>query len=305
MGIKLSRQTMSNWMISGANLLKPLYEKLRKHLASHQFIHADETPVEVLCEDGKEPTAKSYMWVYRTGRYTENSAVLYKYEVGRSGDFAKKFLENFSGYIHCDGWSGYDKVPNSKRCGCWVHLRRYFINALEIQSDKKDYTTLAGQALLKIREIFKAEKLDLEKLSEKSQYSLDEIAEIRKNKSTELVADFFEFCDKNQGISLPKSLLGRAFTYALNQRSTLETFLENPQIELTNNAAERAVKPFVIGRKNWLFCYSPAGAQASAIIYSIIETAKANGLNPMDYLANIFEGIRSGKKADELMPWTI
>ena len=305
MGIKLSRQTMSNWMISGANLLKPLYEKLREHLALQQLIHADETPVEVLCEDGKEPTAKSYMWVYRTSRYTENSAVLYKYEVGRSGDFAKKFLENFSGYIHCDGWSGYDKVPNSKRCGCWVHLRRYFINALEIQSDKKDYTTLAGQALLKIREIFKAEKLDLEKLSEKSQYSLDEIAEIRKNKSTELVADFFEFCDKNQGISLPKSLLGRAFTYALNQRSTLETFLENPQIELTNNAAERAVKPFVIGRKNWLFCYSPAGAQASAIIYSIIETAKANGLNPMDYLANIFEGIRSGKKADELMPWTI
>ena len=106
-------------------------------------------------------------------------------------------------------------------------------------------------------------------------------------------------------ISLPKSLLGRAFIYALNQRSTLETFLENPQIELTNNAAERAVKPFVIGRKNWLFCYSPAGAQASAIIYSIIETAKANDLNPMDYLANIFEGIRSGKKTDELMPWTI
>lgn len=165
MGVQLSRQTMSNWMISGANLLKPLYEKLREHLVSQQFIHADETPVEVLCEDGKEPTAKSYMWMYRTGRYIENAAVLYKYEVGRSGDFAKKFLENFSGYIHCDGWSGYDKVFNSMRCGCWVHLRRYFINALEIQSDKKDYSTLAGQAVMKIREIFKAEKLDPKKPS--------------------------------------------------------------------------------------------------------------------------------------------
>lgn len=305
MGVKLSRQTMSNWMIAGANLLKPLYEKLLEYLVSQQFIHADETPVEVLCEDGKEPTAKSYMWVYRTGRYTEHSAVLYKYEVGRSGDFAKKFLENFSGYIHCDGWSGYDKVENSKRCGCWVHLRRYFMNALEIQQDKKDYSTLAGHAVLKIRKIFKAEKLDPEKLSEKSEYSLDEIAEIRKNKSAELVVDFFEFCNKNQGLSLPKSLLGRAFTYALNQRSTLETFLENPQIELTNNAAERAVKPFVIGRKNWLFCYSPAGAQSSAIIYSVIETAKANGLNPSAYLEDVFENIRSGKSVDELLPWKI
>lgn len=305
MGVQLSRQTMSNWMISGANLLKPLYEKLREHLVSQQFIHADETPVEVLCEDGKEPTAKSYMWVYRTGRYTENAAVLYKYEVGRSGDFAKKFLENFSGYIHCDGWSGYGKIPNAKRCGCWVHLRRYFINALEIQSDKKDYSTLAGQAVMKIREIFKAEKLDPKKPSEKSEYSLDQIAEIRKNKSAELVADFFEFCDKNQGLSLPKSLLGRAFTYALNQKETLLTFLENPQIELTNNAAERAVKPFVIGRKNWLFCFSPAGAQASAIIYSIIETAKANNLNPMTYLENVFENIRYGKSVNELLPWNL
>lgn len=305
MGVKLSRQTMANWMIAGANLLKPMYEKLREYLVSQELIHADETPVEVLCEDGKAPTSTSYMWVYRTGAYSEKSVILYKYEIGRSGDYAKKFLENFSGYIHCDGWSGYDKVENAKRCGCWAHLRRYFVNAFEVQPDKSDFSTLAGQALLKIRDIFKAEKLDPEKPSEKTAYSLDEIAEIRKKKSTVLVADFFEFCEKNQGISLPKSLLGKAFTYALNQRKTLEMFLENPRIELTNNAAERAVKPFVIGRKNWLFCYSPAGAQASAIIYSLIETAKANGKNPQAYLENIFEGIRAGKSANELLLWNI
>lgn len=158
---------------------------------------------------------------------------------------------------------------------------------------------------MKIRDIFKAEKLDPEKSSEKSEYTLDEIAEIRKEKSSKLVADFFEFCEKNQGTSLPKSLLGKAFMYALNQRKTLETFLEDPRIELTNNAAERAVKPFVIGRKNWLFCYSPAGAQASAIIYSIIETAKENGKNPQSYLEDLFEGIRQGKSVDALLPWNM
>ena len=305
MGVKLSRQTMANWMIAGANLLKPLYEKLRERLISEQLIHADETPVEVLCEDGKAPASTSYMWVYRTGAFTEKNVVLYKYEVGRSGDYAKKFLENFTGYIHCDGWSGYDKVENAIRCGCWAHLRRYFINAFEVQPDKNDFSTLAGQALLKIREIFTAEKLEPEKPGEKTSYSLSEIAEIRKEKSAALAADFFEFCEKNQGASLPKSLLGKAFVYALNQRKTLEAFLQDPRIELTNNAAERAVKPFVIGRKNWLFCYSPAGAHASAIIYSIIETSKANGKNPQSYLETVFEGVRQGKSVDELLLWNI
>ena len=305
MDVKLSRQTMANWMISGANILKPLYEKMREGLVSEQLIHADETPVEVLCEDGRTPSSTSYMWVYRTGTYSKNPVVLYKYEIGRSGDYAKKFLENFSGYIHCDGWSGYDKVENAKRCGCWAHLRRYFVNAFDVQPDKSDFSTLAGQALLKIQDIFRAEKLDPEKPSEKAEYSLDEIAELRKEKSAELVTDFFGFCEKSQGVSLPKSLLGKAFAYALNQRKTFETYLSDPRIELTNNAAERAVKPFVIGRKNWLFCYSPAGAQASAIIYSLIETAKANSLNPMTYLETVFEGIRQGKSAEELLPWNI
>ncbi len=305
MGVKLSRQTMANWMIAGANLLKPLYEKLREQLIQESLIHADETPVEVLCEDGKNPTATSYMWVYRTGAHAGNPVILYKYEVGRSGDYAKKFLEGFNGYLHCDGWAGYDKVENAARCGCWVHLRRYFVNAFEVQPDNSDFSTPAGQALLKIREIFRAEKLDPEKPSEKANYTLDEIAEIRKKKSAGLVEDFFDFCEKHQGISLPKSLLGKAFTYALNQRKTLETFLSDPRIELTNNAAERAVKPFVIGRKNWLFCYSPAGAQASAVIYSIIETAKANNKNPRQYLDDVFEGIRLGKSVGELLPWNM
>ena len=288
MGVNLSRQTMANWIIKGANLLKPIYEEMRKELNSKTILHADETPIEVLKEPGKEPGAKSYMWVYKTGKYEGNPIVLYKYEVGRSGSFPKQFLKDFSGYLHCDGWSGYDKVENIKRCGCWAHLRRYFMNAVDVQEDKKDYSTVAGQGFLLIEKIFA-----LEMPKDKVEYTLEEIAEIRKNKSTEAVKDFFEFCEKNQGVVLPKSMTGKAITYANNQRTTLETFLDNPKIELTNNSAERSIKPFVIGRKNWLFCDTPAGAQASAIIYSLIETAKANNLNPYTYLEQIFENLQN------------
>ena len=121
---------MANWMIKGTNLLKPVYEEMRKRLVSKGFLHADETPLEVLNEPGKEPTSKSYMWVYKTGKHEGKPIVLYKYEVGRSGSFPKQFLKGFEGYLHCDGWTGYDKVENIKRCGCWAHLRRYFLNAV-------------------------------------------------------------------------------------------------------------------------------------------------------------------------------
>lgn len=304
MGVNLTRQTMANWMIKGANLLKPIYEEMRRELVSKQFLHSDETPLEVLNEPGKEPGAKSYMWVYKTGQFEGNPIVLYDYEVGRSGDFAKKFLSGFSGYLNCDGWTGYDKVENAKRCGCWAHLRRYFLNALDVQEDKTDYSTIAGQCFLMIEKVFSLEKTVQKNTGKKSEYTLDEIAEIRKEKSAQAVQEFFEFCEKNQGRTLPKSMTGRAITYALNQRKALEMFLENPKIELTNNSAERAIKPFVIGRKNWLFCNTPDGARASAIIYSIIETAKANNLNPLAHLEQIFEKLQKGCAPTEYLPKT-
>ena len=188
----LTLQNMANWMIKGANLLRPIYEEMRKELVSKHFIHADETPLEVLNEPGKEPCAKSYMWVYKTGQFEGNPIVLYDYEVGRSREFAKKFLSGFSGYLHCDGWACYDKVENAKRCGCWAHMRRYFLNAIEVQEDKKDYSTIAGQSFLMIENVFSLEKTP----GKKSEYTLDEIAEIRKEKSAQGVQEFFEFCEK-------------------------------------------------------------------------------------------------------------
>lgn len=303
MNIYLSRQTMANWVIAAAKMLKPLYDKLHKKLVERKILHADETTLEVLKLPDRDVPLNAYMWIYRTSRFEECPIVLYDYEEGRSGSYAKEFLRDFSGYLHCDGWGGYDKVENVKRVGCWVHVRRKFYDALKIQADPKDYSTVAGQGFEIIERLFKAEKISPDKPAEISEYSLDKIAEVRKNISTKILDEFFEFCDKSQGVSLPKSLTGTAITYALNQKETLMTFLEDPKLELSNNAAERAVKPFVIGRKNFLFCNTPNGANSSAVIFSIIETAKENGLKPFKYLEFLFENIRLGNDVAELVPW--
>lgn len=304
MNIYLSRQTMANWVIAAAKMLKPLYDKLHKNLVERKILHADETTLEVLKLPDRDTPLNAYMWVYRTSRFEECPIVLYDYEEGRSGSYAKEFLRGFSGYLHCDGWGGYDKVENIKRVGCWVHVRRKFYDALKIQADPKDYSTIAGQAFLMIEKLFETERISPDKPSELTEYSLEKITEARKNISTKILDEFFDFCDKNQGVSLPKSLTGTAITYALNQKETLMTFLDDPKLELSNNAAERAVKPFVIGRRNFLFCNTPNGANSSAVIYSIIETAKENGLKPFEYLEFLFENIRVGNDVAELVPWS-
>lgn len=305
MGVKLNRSTLANWMIAGAKLLRPIYDEMHKELVSREILHADETPLEVLKHPKHNGPLNAYMWVYRTSVHEKRPVILYKYEVGRSGDFADKFLKGFKGCLHCDGWSGYDKVNGAQRCGCWAHLRRYFYNAFELQENKNDFSTPAGQALLMIGKIFSSEKLDPKKPAEKSSLSLDEIAEIRKNISKDLAEEFFDFCEKQSSNCLPRSVLGKAISYALNQKETLMRFLSDPRVELTNNAVERAVKPFVIGRKNWLFCNTPSGADSSAVIYSLIESAKANGLDPYAYLEYVFEMLRVGCEVSRLLPWNV
>ena len=304
MGVKLSRQTMANWVIAGAKLLQPLYEMMHEILLKESILHADETPLEVLCEPNRPAITKSYMWLYRTGKHADTPVVLYDYKEGRSGDYAKKFLENFSGYIHCDGYSGYNKLEKVKRVGCWSHVRRKFLEALESQADKTDFSTAAGQGFLYIEKLFSLEHIDLKKPLECLDLSLADISEIREKQSKKLLSEFFSWAETEYEKSLPQSLVGKALGYAVNQKSTLLTFLKNPKLELTNNRAERSIKPFVIGRKNWLFCNTPGGANSSAIVYSIIETAKENNLKPYDYLVWLFEKIRSGEDVETLLPWS-
>ena len=292
MQINLSRQTMANWIISASNLVKPLFDKMRKELLVSEILHADETTLEVLEEPGRKPQAKSYMWVYTTGKAEEKNIVLYDYRQGRSGAYAKEFLNGFRGYVHCDGWSGYDKLEEAKRVGCWAHARRYFKEAMDVQEDKTDYSTIAGQGFLRIEKVFSTEN----KITDTKK-----IKEIRATSGKEAVNEFFEFCETVE--TLPKSLTGKAISYAINQKESLMRYLENEKLEMTNNRAERVVKPFVIGRKNWLFCNTPGGATASARLYSLIETAKANKIKIYDYIVWLFENIHT-LPADKLLPWS-
>ena len=194
--------------------------------------------------------------------------------------------------MHCDGWSGYEKLEGVKRVGCFAHARRYFKEAMVEQEDKTDYSTIAGQGFLLIEKIFSTEH----GISEEKK-----IKEIRQKEGKEAAEEFFTYCETAE--TLPKSLTGKAISYAINQKENLMRYLESEKLEMTNNRAERAIKPFVIGRKNWLFCNTMQGATASARLYSIIETAKSNDLKIYDYLVWLFENIHI-LSCEELLPWS-
>jgi len=297
MGILLSRQTLANWMLKGASLLEPIVNKMHAELLKKEVLHADETTLEVLCEPNRPAQTNSYMWIYRTSG-CDVPIVLYDYQEGRSGSFAKEYLNGFKGYLHTDGWGGYHRLEGDVTlCGCWAHARRKFSEALLGLSNKDNSPEAKGMNFCNA--LFEVERRAAA-LSAKERY------ELRQKESKPLTEEFFRWAEQKLGKTLPKSLLGTALQYAINQRKYLLSFLEDGRIELSNNRAERAVKPFVIGRKNWLFCNTPAGAKSSAIIYSIIETAKENGLIPYEYLKYVFEQIQQGgvKNIDSLLPYS-
>ncbi|MBQ8967187.1 IS66 family transposase [Ruminococcus sp.] len=305
-GIYRSRQTMCNNMLSLAEKLEPLYDLMIQELMTLDIIHADETPWQVNHRKDKAGITKGYFWVYVSGRYEPRRIAVYDYQNGRGAEYPKRFLAGFSGYGHCDGYSGYENIPGFKRVGCFSHLRRYFLNAVKVQSDKQDLTTVAGQGFLMINEIFHAEKLDPEKPHEGSTLSLEETAKIREKVTEPLLEKFFSWCARKSEESLPSEKTREAIRYALNQKASLMRVLKDPRLELTNNRAERAVRPVAVGRKNWLFSNSERGARALSILFSIVETAKANSLKVYDYLKFIFDSLRSGKSFEweELLPWS-
>jgi hypothetical protein len=238
------------------------------------------------------------MWLYRTSG-CDKPIVLYDYKEGRSGRYAKDYLQGFKGYLHTDGWGGYHQLePNVKLCGCWAHAKRKFDEALTVSMNKSaDSPEAVGLAYC--QKLF-----NIEKMAERK--SFEERLKIRLNESKLIVDGFFSWVEHQQNKTLPQSLLGKALQYAQNQKKYLLAFLKDGRIELSNNRAERAIKPFVIGSKNWLFCNTPGGARSSAVIYSIVETAKENGLNPYEYLKFIFEQLQTKQETDisTLLPWS-
>ena len=303
MGIPLSRATIANWMIQAAHhWLKPLFDQLHQAMVKHSSLHADETPLQVLREDGKAAESKSYMWLYCTGR-NGPPIVLYDYQRTRAGKHAKRFLESFSGYLQTDGYGGYHKVDGVQLMGCWAHARRKFDEALKAAPSSSTLIhSVAKEAIQKIQRLYAIEK-------ESKTWTDEERLEYRKKKSEPILEDFSKWLKNHKSKVLPKSKLGEAITYCLNQWDQLVVYLQDGQIDIDNNRAERFIKPFVIGRKNWLFSNSLKGAESSAMIYSVVETAKANGLNPLNYLTYLFEQLPQMDLDDpeawkEVLPWS-
>lgn len=274
-GVMLSRQTMSNWLLRCADdWLAPIYGALRKLLLARNLLHADETEVQVLHEPGKAPQTQSYMWLYRTGSDAEHPIVLYEYQPGRGKDYPKEFLAGFRGYLQTDGYAGYNSVEGAVHVGCWAHVRRKFNDALEVSGKGKKSPT-AAQGVAYCTQLFKLEEQwkDLtpegrqKKRAEQAKPVLDAVLAWSKTRT-----------------AAPKSKLGIALNYLKNQWPTLTTYLQDGRIELSNNRAERSIKPFVISRKNFLFANTTNGVQSCAVLFSLIETAKENDLDPCRYL---------------------
>lgn len=300
-GILLSRQTMSNWLIKASeDYLEPIYEEMKHRLCEHSVLHADETVLQVLKEPGKKAQSKSYMWLYRTSGEAKHQIVLYDYQPDRRYIHPERFLKNFKGFLHADGYDGYHKLPkNIVIVGCLAHLRRKFFDALKTLPKDKRPDSNAAIGVAYCDKLFRFEK----------QFALlaQEERQRERERLSKPVID--EFCNWIERLgALPGTLLGKAEYYAKSQRKYLERYLLDDRLEISNNRAERSIKPFVIGRKNWIFNNTPKGARASAVYYSLIVTAMENVLNPFEYLTWIFANApnlgRSGyvSKVQDFLP---
>jgi transposase len=300
-GIELSRKTTAQWMLKCADILQILYDTLRRLLLEQAVIHADETTLKVVSDSN----SKSYMWLYACGADSPEgklagtdipNIVLYDYNASRAGQVAVDYLDGYEGYLHVDGYAGYHKTL-AILIGCWAHARRYFTDAQKAMGKHK--SGKIEWALNHIQKLYRVEILIKDKTP-------DERYRIRQEKSLPLLAEFKTWLMTSEQEVIKQNDLSKAIQYCLNQWEKLQRYTLDGRLSIDNNRAERAIKPFVIGRKNWLFSQTANGAHASAVLYSIIETAKANGLTPFDYLNRLLTELPKRKLTDDLtdlLPW--
>ena len=306
MGATLSRQTLCNWTMSAAKALDPIYNYMKKELLNRNYIHADETTLKVINDNGKSSKSKKYMWLYMS-ETNAKPIILYDYQNTRSSSCPKAFLGDYSGYLQTDGYSGYNSVSEATRLYCLAHIRRKFYEIVE-NLDKEALKKSRGVIGFNYCEqIYKLEKELRETYSSNEDY-YDIRFNIRKEKLEPILDNFIEYVEAEIKNALPRSPLGKALDYAKKHLPGLKNVLLDGSLEIDNNAAERAIKPFVIGRKNFLFANTAKGATASAKLYSIIETAKANKLIVEKYLVYLFDNLLNidsdnSEALENLMPW--
>jgi len=306
-GGELSRATLANWMIALAKQLQPLINLMREHQQLGAVIQADETRVQVLKEPGRSATSDKYMWVTLGGPPGEKS-ILFEYDPSRSGEVPLRLLDGYGGYLQTDGYTGYNAVCKKNgiiQLGCWDHARRYFKEAHNAQpkpkKGKNNKPSKAGKVLSLINKLYVIER-------ETKALSVNEKHLQRQEKSLPVLNQLKIYLEENQHKVPKDSLTGKAMTYLGNQWEKLNVYCTNGELNMSNILAENAIRPFVIGRKAWLFSDTPAGAHASSIHYSLIETAKANGLEPYEYLKQVLTALPYAgtvDKVEALLPWNI
>lgn len=307
--VNIARQVMANWVIrSSERYLSLLYDLMHKEIYKSHILHADETPVRI-AKDGRDTKANSYMWVYRTGEHGGvPPAVLYEYQKTRKADHPRKFLAGYKGVVICDGYQVYHKLekerPNELTVsGCWAHSRRRFANICKSLGKKASKGTLAELALAQIAQIYHIDNqlADLEP---------EERLTKRQLLVKPLVETFFAWVKDNESKVPQNSETGKGFTYCLNQENYLKVFLEDPAVPMDNNAAETAIRSFCVGKNNWHVIDTVHGAESSAIVYSLAESAKANNLKPYNYFMHVLEEIPKHMDdtnldfLDDLLPWS-
>lgn len=298
-GVELKRATMCCWAMQVAQKCQPLLELLREETHAGPLIQADETTVQVLVEPGRAPTTTSYMWIFRGGT-PGSPALVYQYHPSRSGDVAAAYLRGYQGYVQTDGYGGYDFLDHWQavvHVGCWAHARRKFTDMIKAfgPSKSRKKTGLADQALEYIGKLYA-----IESKAKADGINTLELYQRRQTEALPVLTEFHDWLRERAKETPPKSLIGKAISYTLGQWDRLKRYVDDGRLAPDNNMAENAVRPFVVGRKNWLFSGVAEGATASAALYSIIETAKANGLDPYWYLRALFDRLPLAETRDQI-----
>ncbi len=301
MGVDIPRNTLSHWVIRCGNLLAPLTAELQKIICYYDIAFADETTVQVLKEKDQAPHNKSYMWLFAGGPLNQRSFV-YEYHPSRAHDIPKDFLSSFNGYLHSDGYQAYQTLFKTQPIvgvACWMHARRRFMDI--VKTIKGNKTGLCHWAVALIAKLYKVE-------TEAKNMPPDKRKAWRDKNAKPLLEKMKAWLDKKINTTAPDSPIGKAISYCLKYWEGLTCYLEDGRLEIDNGISERAIKPFAVGRKNWLFSDSPSGATAGAVIYSLIETCKAHKIEPYHYLRYVLEKIpacQSNSDYSQLLPFNI
>lgn len=301
-GAAISRTTLANWIIyCGNHYFQPVYDYLHRLLLQRSFAMADETRVQVLDEPDRRPQTQSFMWVFRSGEDGLPEIILYDYSPTRNGDHAAQFLEGFQGYLETDGYQGYNKVPGIKRCSCWAHIRRYFVDAIP-KGKQLDYSQPAVQGVRYCDHLFQIEDY----INKHYPGDYERRRQLRLEKEKPVLEAFWSWLEAQHPVR--NSRMDKAVTYVKNRRETAETYLEDGRCSFSNNLSENAIRPFTVGRKNWLFSSSVDGVNASALVYTMVEMAKAHHLNIFEYLKYLLDQRPGSDWSDEqladLAPWS-